>query len=124
MGYETKLIIGTLTHMKCFKDKNDCDLVLEIASINLCKSCFYDTWLNKERDTHRVYFYGSDGNTEISTDRYGSQLFSIDPKEVLKLMEQENKPEPYRRYNAAIPMLKSLIKDFKGEKLTCILYGY
>jgi len=122
MGYETKLIIGILTDMKGFENK-DCDYVSIIAEIDLCKTGIIpDTYLVKERDTRKVYIYGTDGNTEISKDRYGSQLFAVSPSEVLKLMVKTNKTEKYRRYNAAIPLLKSLIKDFKG--LTCILYGH
>lgn len=123
MGYETKLIIGKLTDLKGYENK-DCDYVSIIAEIDLCKSCFYDTWLNKETDTHKVFIYGTDGDTEISKDRYGNQLFSIDPSKVLDMMEAANKKEKYRRYMAAIPLLKSLIKTFKGENLTCILYGH
>ncbi len=123
MGYETKLIIGRLTDMKGFKNK-DCDFVITIAEIDLCKCCFYDTYIDKDSDTHKVYFYGTDGDTEIVKDRYDSQLFAIDPKKVLDMMEAANKTDKYRRYQAAIPMLKSLIKTFKNENLTCILYGH
>jgi hypothetical protein len=121
MGYETRLIIGSLTTMKGHENK-DCDYVIPIAEIDLCKSCFYDTYLDQEKDTHKVYFY--EGDNEIITDKYGKQLFAIPPAKVLKKMQQENKKEYYRRYAAAIPMLKSLMKDFKSENLTCILYGH
>jgi len=122
MGYETKLIIGRLTDMKGMKLK-DADYVIPIAQIDLCNSCFEDTFLNKETDTHKVYFY-PDGDTETGTDCYGSTLFAIDPKRVLNKMVKANKVEKYRRYNAAIPLLRNLIKDFKGENLTCILFGH
>jgi len=123
MGYETKLIIGTKTNMQGYKNK-DCVCVIQVASIDLCKSIFRDTWIDKERDTEKVYFYGSDGNTEIIKDEYGSRLFAINPSEVLSMMDQANKIEKYRRYNAAIPLLKSLINDFQHDNLTCILYGH
>lgn len=123
MGYETKLIIGRKTNMEGYQNK-DANFVIEIASIDLCKSDFYDTQLNKEEDTELVYIYGSDGNTEIVEDRYGKRLYAIEPKKVLKFMQNANKTAKYRRYNAAIPLLKSLIKDFKDEELTCILYGH
>ena len=122
MGYETKLIIGIKTDMKGYENK-DATYVIEIASIDLCKSDFYDTQLNKEEDTELVYIYGSDGNTAITTDRYGSRLYAVNPKKVLKFMQNANKTAKYRRYNAAIPLLKSLIKDF-GSEITCILYGH
>lgn len=122
MGYETKLIIGTKTDMKGYENK-DANFVIEIASIDLCKSDFYDTQLNKEEDTELVYIYGSNGNTEITMDCYGSRLYAINPKKVLKFMQNANNTAKYRRYNAAIALLKSLIKDFEDD-LTCILYGH
>jgi hypothetical protein len=123
MGYETKLIIGIKTNMNFIENK-DAAYVIEIASIDLCKSDFPDTQLNKEEDTELVYIYGSNGNTEIIEDRYGSRLYAIEPKKVLKFMQNANKRAKYRRYNAAIVLLKSLIKDFENENLTCILYGH
>lgn len=123
MGYETELIIGKLTDRKGSKNK-DCNYVIPIAQIDLCKSVFYDTCLDKETDTNKVYIYESDGDTEMSKDKYGAQLFAIDPNRVLKMMQDEQIKGKYRRYSAAIPLLKSLIKDFKKENLTCILYGH
>ena len=123
MGYETKLIIGVKHSGNLFQE-NGFNWLNEVASIDLCKSCFYDTYIDKEKDTEKLFIYGSDGNTKITEDRYGSPLLAIEPKNVLKMMVAANKVEKYRRYNAAIPMLKSLIKDFEGENLTCILYGH
>lgn len=123
MGYETKLIIGNLTDMKGMENK-ECFWVKTIAEIDLCKSVFFDTYIDKELNTTKVYIYGSDGDTEISKDRYGSHLLAIGPKYVLKMMQDAHKESKYRRYAAAIPLLKSLITSFKKENLTCILYGY
>lgn len=123
MGYETKLIIGRKTNLEGFKNK-DAKFVIEVASINLCKSDFPDTQLNKEEDTELVYIYSSDGDTKIIEDRYGRRLYAIEPNKVLKFMQNANKTAKHRRYNAAIALLKSLIKDFKDEHLTCILYGH
>ena len=123
MGYETKLIIGTKNSDNIFKE-NGYNWLNVIAEIDLCKSIFYDTYIDKEKDIEKMFIYGSDGNTKITHDSYNSQLFAIEPKKVLEMMQNANKVEKYRRYNAAIPMLKSLIKDFKGQDLTCILYGH
>jgi hypothetical protein len=123
MGYETKVIIGTKNSNNIFKE-NGCNWLNVIAEIDLCKSVFYDTYIDKEKDTEKMFIYGSDGNTKITKDSYNSPLFAIEPKKVLEMMLAANKIAKYRRYNAAIAMLKSLIKDFKGEDLTCILYGH
>jgi hypothetical protein len=123
MGYKTKLIIGTKNSNNIFKE-NGYNWLNVIAEIDLCKSVFCDTYIDKEKDTEKMFIYGSDGNTKITKDLYNSPLFAIDPKKVLEMMLAANKIAKYRRYNAAISMLKSLIKDFKGEDLTCILYGH
>ena len=123
MGYETKLIIGKNCGKLSLED-TDASYVNVIATIDLCKCVFFDTWIDKDVDTEKVYFYGSDGNTVISKDQYDCPLFAIDPTNVLNMMKDANGEEKYRRYSAAIPMLESLIKTFEGENLTCILYGH
>lgn len=120
MGYETKLIIGN----KGFAgyENKDCTGVIEIASIDLCKCVFTGTQTD-ETASEKACLYG-DGDTEIREDRYGAQLYHNDPKKVLQMIVDSQKDGKYRRYSAAIPLLKSLIKDFKHETLTCILYGH
>lgn len=119
MGYEIKLIIGR----KGFAghENKDCTGIIEIASIDLCKCVFAGTRVNKQQ-IHKAFIYK--GDDEVLTDLYGDQLYHNSPKEVLKLMVKAQKYEKYRRYSAAIPMLKSLIRDFEGQDLTCILYGH
>jgi len=118
MGYETRLIIG-----RKFEEEIEYGMTYfsKIAEIDLCKSNFFDTFLDKDRYTERLYFY--DGYDKIETDMYGKPLFSVPPAEILEFMKKHNR-ERYRRYNAAIPLLKSLIKDFQDENLTCILFGH
>lgn len=121
-GYETRLIIGTLDNAIEVENPK---FVSVIAEIDLCNTdVFFDTYLDKERDTERVFIYASDDETHITQDKYGSPLLAVPPKEVLKLMVAANKEHPYRRYQAAIPMLESLIETFKYENLTCILFGH
>lgn len=122
MGYETRLYIGETYAMT---DGEDVNYLSQIAMINLCKSDFYDTWIDEsdKEDSNKVYFY-PDGNTKTTQDCYGSILYAIDPAKVLKFMVKHNKGKDYRRYNAAIPLLRNLIKDFNDERLKCILFGH
>jgi hypothetical protein len=123
MGYETKLIIGQ--HINFGDIDNGLFCVITIAEIDLCKSCFIDTYIDKNRDTQKCFIYGSDGHTKITKDKYGSELVLVPPSEVLGKMKDNNKGKnKYRRYSAAIPMLESLIKDFPEENLTCVLFGH
>lgn len=120
MGYETTLIIGTKLP---WIDKEAGRGIIEIARIDLCKSFFYSTILKEDKSIHEpLHIY--EGDKKVRFDCYGDPLLSNDPQVVLEIMERENKKLGYRRYNAAIPMLKSLIQDFSSEDLTCILYGH
>lgn len=121
MGYETTLIIG-IAHQPCIKSDRGKWHVSEIASIDLCKSCFHSTRINKELDTLKAYFYGTNGK-KVQKDLYGEELFLIDPKEALQMIKEANKIN-YRRYNAAIPMMEVIINSFPELIIKCILYGH
>lgn len=121
MGYEIKLIIGTV-HKALPDDPADLYLI-EVAMIDLCKSCFGNTWIDESDKKNTIYF--CDIGTNVSDDLYGSKLYPIDPKKVLAKIKENNKgKDKYRRYNAAIPLLENLIADFPDEGLKCILYGH
>lgn len=122
MGYDTRLIIGYLSSGKIMESDHG-RYVIKIAEIDLCKSTFSYTYID-EADKQNPVNTSLDGNENCWKDLYGSELYGIDPKKVLAEMEKAEKIESYRRYRAAIPMLKSLIKDFEGQELTCILYGH
>ena len=68
------------------------------------------------------YFYGTDGNTRITEDEYGDKMVLMNPKEVLKALEEDNK-EPYRRFDLAIAALKAAIPNFDKE-LMVLTYGW
>jgi hypothetical protein len=128
MGYETRLYIGEVHNSfikGSQKNTEDCDYFGIIAMIDLCKTgIFTPNNGEPEKNTRKVYIYGTDGDTQITKDCYGDQLFAIEPKDVLQKMIEANKQEKYRRYEAAIPLLKALIKSFPKGTLKCILYGY
>lgn len=125
MGYETKLIIGkTYPNLMIESDKGKLYVAI-IATIDLSCSCFTDTVID-EGDNKEAFIYSTSITVEekIEVDCYGKTLYAIDPIKVLNVMKKAHKKEYYRRYAAAIPMLESLIKDFKTENLKCILYGH
>ena len=122
MGYETRLIVGFMSSGKIL-DGDHGRYVIKIADIDLCKACFSYTFID-EADKENPVNTSIDGNENCWKDLYGAELYGVDPKKVLAKMKQANKHEGYRRYRAAIPMLESLIEDFKNQELTCILYGH
>lgn len=125
MGYETRLIVGFMSSGQIMKGDHG-RYVIKIADIDLCKSCFHSTIID-ESDKANPVNTSLDGDSNCWKDLYGNELFGVDPVAVLHAMEKANKSLAseggYRRYRAAIPMLESLIKDFEGQELTCILYG-
>lgn len=122
MGYETTLIVGFMSSGKILEGDHG-RYVITIASIDLCKSVFNCTFID-EADKNNPVNASIDGNSNTWKDLYGKELYGIDPKKVIDKMKKANQRESYRRYRAAIPMLESLIEDFKGQELTCILYGH
>jgi hypothetical protein len=120
MGYETLLIVGT----PCQSLREGYKYVLRIAEIDLCKAVFSHTWID-ESDKGQLAEVVHGGDQDCIKDLYGSPLYCVSPQKVLDKMKAANKgmgKDGYRRYNAAIPMLESLINDFP-EGLTCVLFG-
>jgi hypothetical protein len=144
MGYETKLVLIDLPEWKkeahVNKQKADepvfepVDYTDEIATIDLSKmgsgNCFsmLDSSLpkdhTKEPDMVTVkLFY--DGNTQYEVDCYDRPLYAVPARHVLRVLQktQREDPEPYRRMEMAIPLLKEFILGF-GENAHCVLYGH
>lgn len=120
MGYETRLIIGTKHDNK---EKKGIYVII-VAEVDLCKSCFHDTYLEKDDTLHPAYFTDFSGK-EITKDLYNAPLYCVDPSKVLAKIKLNNKETPtYRRYDAAIAVLEALIPAFHTEQLTCLLYGH
>ena len=111
MGYEIKIIVG----VKYGNYIND------IAQVDLCKSIIRSTKLND--DAEETGFY-SDCGEMITKDVYGEKLYANDIYTVLETIKAAHEEEYYRRYAIAIPMLESIIRDFQGSELRCILYGH
>jgi hypothetical protein len=58
----------------------------------------------------RVFFYGTDGNTKIYEDRYGSPLVAHDLRTVWELLEDSFPDEGYNTKRAM-----DLISSFRGD---------
>lgn len=154
MGYETKLIIGTASTERDevetlepitengesyspYKKDSNGNLVLtgrkEIwfdvyVEINLCK-CGYTSNIRNiksdNRDKNKFwFFYGSDGNTKITKDRYDDIFKPVDIEEVINALEKDAKSSDYRRFKWALSLLKSMKESRGGDDLKVILYGY
>jgi hypothetical protein len=99
-----------------------------VAMVDLCKASVgaVEEVINKghSKEGERGGFYDDGGNAIIIEDRYCDAMTFVDPKEVLRAMQESQKKEPYRRFTIAISTLKAAIKGFKTEKLKVLFFGY
>ncbi len=96
------------------------------AEIDLCKlgsgSKIYSLdWVNKD-ENHFWYWFGYDGDLEISEDCYGNKPKPIPVKKVLDALRGDAKNEDYRRLKWAIALLESMEND--KEELEVLIYGH
>ncbi len=66
----------------------------------------------------------------VTEDSYGSTLRAVPIERVIEAMSEDmaftklSGEPPYRRYEMALPLLKTVKKRWKGNKIYCILFGY
>lgn len=126
MGYEINLHIGRKYN---FSHEENGEGMTEVAKFDLSKPGsgklldLLHVEKNKENAT-KAYLWASDGDTKLTTDRYGDQLVHIDPKAILKAIRADHKENPYRVYALVIPYLRNAIKVYGSESLTCVMFGH
>ena len=132
----TKRYVSTLKRQKIGYKIVEAESMQIIAMVDLCKASVgaVGEVINKGHGhgSSREQFVGGDrgcffddgGNAMILEDCYCDAMTFVDPKEVLRAMEEEQKQQPYRRFTIAIAALKAAIKEFKMEKLRVLFFGY
>lgn len=122
MGYESRLYVVRKTHLHRMEDSMQWGEV--IATFNLSKVPFAgEMQMYSATDT---YIYDGDGNTEITTDKYGKPLAEIPLDDMIWLLERAEKAEQfihYRRYAPCLAMLKAF-RDVGWNNLVVLHYGY
>jgi hypothetical protein len=121
MGYETKLLIGYHTTQPSFKNKN-VFWFQEIARIDLHKvGCLYE-----DEVSPLVFFYGDDGNTEITKDCYEDKLRAYPVHKVIAGIKLVIKEYGSRsKLKLVLKMLKEMSTwGSHDNKVSCILFGY
>jgi hypothetical protein len=103
------------------------------AALDLCKLGYDEHALNLLlKRTHLAanavknhlvhYFYGHDGNTRFTQDRYGEPLYPVPIKEVLSAVKELSQDDEYRRLKWADALLSSMANDH--EQLEVIFFGH
>lgn len=104
-----------------------------MAEVELCKLGYQNDALNRLIDaTHKkarecakkevLYFYGTDGNTQITEDRYGDPIRAAPIANVYDAMKAAHGKSDYRRVKWALALLAEMVND--SEKLEVVFYGH
>jgi hypothetical protein len=124
MGYETKLIIGVKREDYGHKKPSWFDVY---AEIDLCK-CGYGSHIsalnqNSDKTKPEVYWYGYDGNTEFTKDRYDSCPKPVALRHVVHALKADCENEDYRRFKWALALLESMEADNENENIEVLFFG-
>ncbi len=95
------------------------------AEIDLCK-LGRDSHIGKiltenKSDKEEFYYFGSDGNTKITEDIYGSKPNEISVAKCIEALRLDVKDSDYRRFKWALALLESM-KD--ENEISVIWYGH
>ena len=124
----TKRYVSGLKREKIGHKTVEVETMQVVAMVDLCKASvgFVDEIIRKGHSVEgdKGGFFDDGGNSIIVEDRYGDSMNFVDPKEVLKAMQEAHKGNPYRRFAIAIATLKATIKEFRGESLRVLFFGY
>jgi hypothetical protein len=124
MGYEVKIFVGQV-HVGQQRDKLGSwfqvwgmfDIRKPSYESRICK-------LALDGDTGApIYFYGLDGNTEVTHDCYDKRLKAISLQSAYDALVEDSKDDDYRRYRVAADLLRSVL-DNSGGQMSVVLYGY
>jgi hypothetical protein len=128
MGYDSRLIIVTAPHLgkdnKPTDTWKDTPFCLELASVDLCKvgpgpvgelfaASIRAEKVRIEFNGWRYSFYGADGNTQVSIDRYNDPVSPVDLDDLIAAIHSEIDGEeyPYRRHTMALGLLEAIAAD-------------
>lgn len=127
MGYETDIYVGSLPLMRL--DKNRPLAWLQVMGMIDC-SVLGDGLVSETvtKEGIPAYFFGTDGDTKITEDRYGSKLVAVPIKQVIEGLKKLLATEKYSRAQHAYDMLRSMKKRRKGYHgmvaTHCIMFGH
>jgi hypothetical protein len=107
MGYEVKMYVGSVSNHSKREDKN---WFQEFAMLEMCKIDRMPHHL-LEKGTP-IFFYGTDGNTEITEDCYGDKLLAV-PIDLVRDYFKKLAKDDYLRYFWAYTLLNTMTTKSK-----------
>lgn len=128
MGYEQRIYVGEPSRYPIPSIDGDKTWFQVFGMIDLCKvgACLAPDDVVKAGIP--VFIFGSDGNTKIEKDCYGSPLVAVPIGYIVDALKAINAQENYTRTRWAYDMLVSMSKKRKGyhgmTATHCVIFGY
>jgi hypothetical protein len=128
MGFEQRIYVGEPSHYPTPSIDGNKTWFQVFGMIDLCKvgGCLVSDEVAKAGKP--VFIFGSDGNTKIDKDCYGTELTAVPIAEVIATLKAINANEKYTRTRWAYDMLVSMSKKRKnyfGMVAThCVIFGH
>lgn len=149
MGYEVKMMVGTLTEQESLHEKNDRWFqiygIMELPKFGFIGDSKFEKYhgerlefLNKgpsdlinKAFVYQIFRCGSEreSDREVYKDSYDDPLVIMDPKMALKFLEEDylvSKAKFGRdfKYEAAISMIRTALETNKNPRLRVVCYGH
>ena len=123
MGYEVRLIAGRVNSVKLFHEKYEPTRLRSLLEIELNKLLGICGELKKFK-SQDVYIYGSDGDTRITEDEYGSQLKAYALEDIIQILNHYVNEFEYDYLKHAITCLRSLRDLHRNVDIKVIPFGH
>lgn len=127
MGYETTIYVGSLPLLRLDKDRPLAWLQV-MGMIDCSRLAGGLVTYEVAKEGIPAYFFGTDGDTMITEDKYGTKLVAVPIKNVIEGLKLLLSTEKYSRAQHAYDMLRSMKKKRKGYHgmvaTHCILFGH
>jgi hypothetical protein len=127
MGFEQRIYVGEPSPYSVPSDGGKTWFQV-MGMIDLCK---VGGMLVSDEITNAgipIFIFGSDGDTKIEKDCYGTTLVAVPIAEVIATLKEYNAKENYTRTRWAYDMLVSMSKKRKGfhgmTATHCVIFGH
>lgn len=128
MGYEQRIYVGEPSLYHCPSIDGNKTWFQVFGMIDVCRVGGSLVSNEVAKSGMPVFIFGSDGDTKIEKDCYGTALVAVPIAEVIANLKVINAVEKYTRTKWAYDMLVSMSKKRKGfhgmTATHCVIFGY
>lgn len=128
MGYEQRIYVGEPSPYPCPSIDGNKTWFQVFGMIDVCKVGGMLVPDDVAKAGIPIFIFGTDGDTKIVKDCYGTELVAVPIAEVIATLKAINAVEKYSRTKWAYDMLVSMSKKRKGyhgmTATHCVIYGH